>query len=129
MDTGPAGRGSTGQIQNNMNMRININIKDYNPLSKTRVYESLGSKSKKGLSSDLQVDSQLTNIQGIMELEKSPFDNHHRNSWGKQGSSTDAETSGWKLEENGIFSLKVAPHHMLRGETVSLQWRNLVHST
>lgn len=80
MDTGPAGRGSTGQIQNNMNMRININIKDYNPLSKTRVYESLGSKSKKGLSSDLQVDSQLTNIQGIMELEKSPFDNHHRNS-------------------------------------------------
>lgn len=48
MDTGPAGRGSTGQIQNNMNMRINTNIKDYNPLNKTRVYESLGYKSKKG---------------------------------------------------------------------------------
>ena len=41
-----------------------------------------------------------------MELEKSPFDNHHSNSWCKQESSTDAETSGGKLEENGIFSLK-----------------------
>ena len=53
-------------------------VTDYNPLSETDIHVHTDmSKWVHGKKNGLFFIEQLTNVEGIMELEESPFANHH----------------------------------------------------
>lgn len=64
-------------------------------------------------------------LEAMMDLEKSSFGNHHNNNWFRQESLMDTKTTGWKFNEDPIYSFKVFPPQYLlimKGERVTLEW-------
>ena len=147
-DTGPACRRPTGPIWNNGSITVSTNIKEYNTLTKTRICESSGYKSKKG---ELRLTSRKP-------ANKQNYRNHHQTT---STVITDSSKNhqqmfrpvGKNLKRMGyliskywhwpkslfrffitsyqrtrLANPKSSPIHVW-GKIVSLPWRDLGHST